>query len=236
MPNSQNGWPVHKTSDGLVPLRWITGRVLPGDVFTVLDYFGEEFNRLVEPIDKASSWGHKYRTIVGSEAISNHSSATAIDLNAPKHPIGKSNTFNSAQRNTIRGILAVLEGVVRWGGDYSGRKDDMHFEIVGSAAAVKRVADKIRNLKNPSVIPAPGTSTQGKAVDDVAVIYMAGKTPGFGILASNGGWAGLASAEEKKNLMAAGVKEVWIEERTLSYLIKDSRGLITRDPRHFIQE
>ncbi len=61
--------------------------------------------------------------------LSNHSSGTAIDLNAPRHPLGTSGTFSATQRSHIRSILNSCNGVVRWGGDYSGRKDEMHFEI-----------------------------------------------------------------------------------------------------------
>ena len=73
--------------------------------------------------------GHSYRVITGSTSLSNHSSGTAIDLNAPRHPLGTSGTFTATQRSHIRSILSSCNGVVRWGGDYSGRKDEMHFEI-----------------------------------------------------------------------------------------------------------
>jgi replication initiation and membrane attachment protein DnaB len=78
----------------------------------------------------------------GSEKImSNHSSGTAIDLNAIKHPLGKSNTFNKDQRNTIN--LLITKYGLTWGGNYKRRKDDMHFEIALNA---KQVKDKIREL------------------------------------------------------------------------------------------
>ncbi|NHA68932.1 peptidoglycan-binding protein, partial [Phycicoccus flavus] len=74
-------------------------------------------------------WGHSYREISGSTTLSNHSSGTAIDCNAPDHPLGAVGTFSSAQVSAIRTILTRCNGVVRWGGDYSSRKDEMHFEI-----------------------------------------------------------------------------------------------------------
>jgi len=40
-----------------------------------------------------------------------------------------------------------------------------------------------------------------------------------GIYAHNGSWVELASAEERTNLMRAGVPEVWILEATLYNLI-----------------
>jgi len=73
--------------------------------------------------------GHAYREISGSTTLSNHASGTAIDLNAPRHPLGASGTFSSTQVSRIRSILTYCDGVVRWGGDYATRKDEMHFEI-----------------------------------------------------------------------------------------------------------
>jgi hypothetical protein len=61
------------------------------------------------------------------KVLSNHSSGTAVDLNATKHPLGKSNTFTKEQVNTIQ-LLLVKYGLA-WGGNYKRRKDEMHFEI-----------------------------------------------------------------------------------------------------------
>jgi len=76
--------------------------------------------------------------------VSNHASATAIDLNALKHPRGVRNTFSKGQVAAIRRILASYDGVIRWGGDYSTTVDDMHFEINASKARVRAVADDLR--------------------------------------------------------------------------------------------
>jgi hypothetical protein len=78
----------------------------------------------------------------GSERVlSNHSSGTAIDLNAIKHPLGKSNTFNKDQRNTIN--LLITKYGLGWGGNYKKRKDEMHFEIALTRHEVKQ---KIKQL------------------------------------------------------------------------------------------
>lgn len=141
MPTSQNGWPVVTDSGALTPLKWVTGRVLPGDVHAVFSELCRRFNAEVEPITQAHSWGWAYRPIRGaSGGYSNHASGTAIDLNAPRHPLGATGTFTAKQVTRIRAILADLDGVIRWGGDYSGRKDAMHFEVVGTRAQVHRIA------------------------------------------------------------------------------------------------
>lgn len=96
--------------------------------------------------------------LLGASSLSNHSSGTGFDWNAPKHPLGKVNTFSVAQRNTIRAIVNVeCERAVRWGGDYSGRKDEMHFEIVVSESVCSRVLQKLRGSA-PPVSTAPVSS------------------------------------------------------------------------------
>lgn len=148
---SQNGWPVHVNQSKLVPLSYVTGRVASGDVHTILAHFCAWFDKHVEPITKGHSWGYAYRAIRGqSSGYSNHASGTAIDLNAPKHPLGSSGTFTAAQAAAIRGQLKRYDGALRWGGDYSGRKDEMHFEINGSAADMKKVVAHLKALNSSS--------------------------------------------------------------------------------------
>lgn len=146
MSVSQNGWPAVPTSTHLAVLPWITGRVLAGDVATIFDYVCRRFNAEVEPISVGHSWGWAYRDIRNAETLSNHASATAIDLNAPAHPLGAVGTFTAADVAAIRDILRDVSPVVRWGGDYAGRKDEMHFEIVGTAAQVAAVAARLRGV------------------------------------------------------------------------------------------
>jgi hypothetical protein len=168
---SQNGWNAGTPGAiGGLDTRPVPGTtvklpqgVRKGDVATVLLYVAAQFHRTVEPLRAGWCWGYHYKTIEGSRALSNHSSGTAIDLNAPRHPIGRANTFTVKQRTAIRVILRYCDGVVRWGGDYTGRKDDMHFEIVGSAADVARVARKIRGITASPAPAAPaGTMCKGK--------------------------------------------------------------------------
>jgi len=142
---SQNGWRVHTTSTPLKPLPWITGRVRRGAVFTVFDHLCRRFDAEVEPIIVGHSWGWAYRPVRGqATGYSNHASATAVDLNAPAHPLGARGTFTPSQAATIRAILTDFDGVIRWGGDYVNRPDEMHFEVNANRAAVRAVARKLR--------------------------------------------------------------------------------------------
>jgi hypothetical protein len=113
-------------------------------VAPLLVNFAKEFHELVEPIDEGQldDWGYAFRMTRGSEKIlSNHSSGTAIDLNAIKHPLGKANTFDRHQCNTIK--LLITKYGLFWGGNYKKRKDEMHFEI---ALTPNRVKQKIKEL------------------------------------------------------------------------------------------
>ena len=102
-----------------------------------------EFHKTIEPIDKGTldCWGFAFRMIRGStDSLSNHSSGTAIDLNAIKHPLGKRNTFTDKQEIIIRQIAAKYG--CKWGGDWK-RADEMHFEIDLNR---KQVKERIKAL------------------------------------------------------------------------------------------
>lgn len=159
MNSSQNGWPLIWDSS-LLDRSAVTGtnRVLElrgGAVRTVFDYLCSQFHQRVESIEESErdDWGWAPPIpIPGSTDFSNHGSGTAVDLNATRHPWGVRGTFTTSQVAEIHTILGELDGVVRWGGDYTGKVDEMHFEINAGATAVKEVADRIRTGS-----PSPGT-------------------------------------------------------------------------------
>jgi len=148
---SQNCWPAF--DDGADPLLevspWVTGRLRGGDVRYLLEHVAARFDAEVEPVDVDSSWGWGYRTVRGEEdeagdGLSNHASGTSIDLNATEHPLGARDTYTDEQVAAIRSILAEVAPAVAWGGDFDGRRDEMHFEIVGSPETVAEVAARLR--------------------------------------------------------------------------------------------
>ncbi|MGP9528568.1 peptidoglycan-binding domain-containing protein [Glutamicibacter sp. AOP5-A2-18] len=146
------GWDVlEPSSTRLTNLPWITGKVRNGDAYTILNELGRRFNSEVETIRKDWSWGYAKRPVRGASVASEHSAGVGVDFNAPAHGLGLSGTFSGAQVKSIHKILADLDGAVRWGGDYrvisgdpNARLDEMHFELQGGLALLKRVADKIR--------------------------------------------------------------------------------------------
>jgi len=151
MATSQNGWTVRLNGDEfkVVAVPPIIGSLRAGDVATVLGYVLAQFDARVEDADKGKDdWGGNVRPIRGqSSGYSNHASWTAMDVNAMLHPRGAINTFSAAEQKEIHEILDEVEGTIRWGGDYNlkiAKRDDMHFEVNVGAAALAKVAAKIK--------------------------------------------------------------------------------------------
>lgn len=155
MSKSQNGWPVvAKSACDLEPLIRnvvVPNGVLAGDVAVVFRWLAGRYDATVERLVPGTCWGWFVKTIEGSASISNHASATAVDFNADQHPMGDAttNTFSDRQIDACRAIVKAAGGVLRWGGDYSGRPDSMHWEINASAAAVKALAAKLKEAHVP---------------------------------------------------------------------------------------
>lgn len=146
---SSNGWPASKNPADIdvksfpvagagIKLRCnaIAGKLLAA--------FAAEFHEKVEPIDGKTldDWGYAYRNIRGdSTNLSNHASATAVDLNSLRHPLGKRNTFTEDQRATLDSLCKKYG--LRGGYTYKSRPDDMHFEINVSPAEAKALIEKL---------------------------------------------------------------------------------------------
>jgi hypothetical protein len=136
---SQNGWKASKDAAELeiisVPIKGTKIKVRCAKaVAPLIAGFCAEFHELIEPIDEGSldDWGYCFRMVRGStDNLSNHSSGTAVDLNATQHPLGKKGTFPSEKVPMIR-ALAKKYGML-WGGDFR-RSDEMHFEIAVTPA------------------------------------------------------------------------------------------------------
>ena len=161
MKYSQNGWSATPSliASFTVPGTQVRVALRKGDSSVILLELMRRFNAEVQSLRQKDTGGYNPRSIIDSRTLSNHASGTAVDLRWNDHPMGARGTFTAQQRATILRILRDLEGVVRWGGNYTGRKDEMHFEINASASAVKRVADKIRNGKVGKPIPKPPALT-----------------------------------------------------------------------------
>jgi hypothetical protein len=152
MATSQNGYKANDRS--LVATYTIPGSPVKitlrkGDVSVVLLDFAAWYNRNIEPLQQKDTGGYVERAIIGSTTLSNHASGTAEDLRWNDHPLGVHGTFTAEEKRKINERLAYYEGVIRWGENYNGRIDGMHYEINKGLADVKRVADKIRVDNTP---------------------------------------------------------------------------------------
>lgn len=136
MTTSYNGWTAGTREAAGVVIKTVPGTsvALPlnKDCADLLVWVAEQFHETVEPLNPGWCWGWADRLVRGSTRVSNHASGTAMDLNAPKHPLGKRGTFTAVQERRIRAIVAKA-AVVTWGGDYRARADEMHFEISDGA-------------------------------------------------------------------------------------------------------
>ena len=145
MLTSYNGWPASKDPAEIgiksypIPGTMIKLRCAEA-VAPLLIGFAAEFHALIEPIDEGEwdEWGYAFRMVRGTtDKLSCHSSGTAIDLNATKHPLGAVGTFPAEKVPMIK-ALADKWGC-KWGGAFS-RADEMHFEIgVNPTKAAKMI-------------------------------------------------------------------------------------------------
>jgi len=149
MLTSYNGYPASKDPKEIgIKSYFVKGTALKlrcaESVGPLLAAFAAEFHELIEPIDNGGldDWGYAFRMVRGTtDKLSNHSSGTAIDLNATRHALGKVGTFPAEKVPMIR-ALAKKYGL-KWGGDYVNRKDEMHFEVEVSATKAKELITKL---------------------------------------------------------------------------------------------
>jgi hypothetical protein len=147
--SSYNGWPASKDQAEIgvkpYPVKGTNLKIrCAKDAGELLAAFAAEFNTLIEPVEGGTfdDWAYAYRMVRGSsDKLSCHSSGTAIDLNATKHPLGKVGTFPAEKVPMIR-ALAKKYGL-KWGGDFKSRADEMHFEVAISREKAVALAKKL---------------------------------------------------------------------------------------------
>lgn len=147
MVDSQNGYSVIERDEAKSYDVGVEGLTVPlrnDDAGFVLANFLRRFDNRVEKLGRTETFGYSKRQIAGSDEWSNHASGTAADANASQHPFGKVGTFTVNEVFEIRELLREYDGVIRWGGDYNGTKDEMHFEIDREYDEVKLIASIIK--------------------------------------------------------------------------------------------
>jgi hypothetical protein len=154
MATSQNHWPAlsadsAKLHSWVIPTRngSVHLRLRNGSAGFILAHFTLWLAETVEPVfgGQLDDWAYAYRPVRGYETtLSNHSSGTAVDLNATKHPLGKRGTWGKGAAK-IRHRLAwrLYGGCIRGGLDYANRADEMHFEINKPLPVCEKVAKRL---------------------------------------------------------------------------------------------
>lgn len=105
------------------------------------------------------------RPVRGSKTKwSNHAFGAAIDINAAE------NGFNAKSTIPQPVIAAFKRQGARWGGDYKGRKDPMHFEFcdAGPVQAASLDAVELPPMDDGENAPDPGMDMTPPAAHDVA--------------------------------------------------------------------
>jgi len=96
------------------------------------------------------TWGFAWRPIRGTEVIrngkvvggvpTNHSSGTATDANSEFNWLGRADGGDVS-----RWMVQMFNQFgFRWGGDYSGRKDPMHWEFMGTVEDAQALTKRAR--------------------------------------------------------------------------------------------
>lgn len=145
------GWPANRQGD-MVQIRG-GGVTVPAGVHReiaalttwLLQRTVESGHRLVP----GWCWGYARRPIRGTLTPSNHSWGLAVDLNAPKNPVGR-------RGDIPMHVVRLWEAWgFEWGGHWEGRRrDPMHFEFAGTPADARRLTALMVDHSPPST-PSP---------------------------------------------------------------------------------
>ncbi len=122
-PQQEFPWMVHVTNTA-------TGR--PVERVLIHKGFGAKLSKAFTNLTKAGihteikTWDGCYneRSVRGMQTTSLHAWAMAVDLNAAKERLAQHETHWSAQ------FIAIMKAAgLHWGGDWTSRKDSMHFAL-----------------------------------------------------------------------------------------------------------
>lgn len=139
--DSERAWRLeHLRKCSAVPVvrtLWVHRRVLPIMGALVL-FLQRDGNKLGERVD---DWGYANRDIRGFPGQkSYHAWGLAIDVDATENPMGVRDT-SFRHRRKVRRVCRLLG--LRWGLDYTGRPDPMHFEFTGDRDKARRIRGKL---------------------------------------------------------------------------------------------
>lgn len=181
MATSQNGWVAGSREQANVATFVVPGypnvklalnREAAPALLAMIRWLFDHVEKPVIP----GCWGWADRKIRGSDTeVSNHASGTAEDWNAPHHVLGAVGTVPAKLRAAIAAQAAKLG--LRWGGTYTGRKDEMHFEVNCSRARMREIVAALQRRPAPKPAPKPGAPKPAPGARPT--IHKGSQSPGY---------------------------------------------------------
>lgn len=155
------GWPVNRSKDMRTVKAARSGVpfTVHHEIAPIIKYLVDEVERrgymIHTPGQTPDDWSYNNRPIRGRRTPSNHSWGLAIDIDATQYPLGSSKRHPSWMVELFR-----AHGF-DYGGDWTGRKDPMHYEFAGWPSDARRIAASIAGQPAPTPPPyrQPSTST-----------------------------------------------------------------------------
>ena len=151
------GWQVLPPSSSLSHVRMGSKQadvVVRSEIGFLVAALARDLERFTgEAANPGWCWGYNGRPIRGTtDVYSFHAFGLAVDYNAPKHPLGQTGTWGGHASSVVN--CAAHYGF-RWGGSYSGRKDEMHFEYLGTPSQALAATRQLMAgaIPTPSVPP-----------------------------------------------------------------------------------
>ncbi|MGW8062173.1 hypothetical protein ACVV2G_07805 [Streptomyces ziwulingensis] len=123
-----NGWPVLEEAESFgVEGSGQEVRLAGGDAAVVLLHVARRFHYEIGTLRDGDVHGWARERRVSADYESNYLSGTAIAVRPLSYPVGPVNGLYPNELVVVRDILAELDGVVAWGGDFTPAKES-HFE------------------------------------------------------------------------------------------------------------
>ena len=168
--HSENGWRMCNRDEcdiARIPDLFLvdTAPLRKGAPHTILGAWLKWYDLNVEEII-SPTWGWSNTNDVSN---SNHLSGTGVDINAVKYPWGR-RVMPQDRIEKIRRGLALFEGTVFWGADWS-RADEMHYQMAFREGDGRNdlFAEKLRSGHLGIYGPAPTAPTPSPAPNSQAI-------------------------------------------------------------------
>ncbi len=156
-----NGWPLLEKAESFTIEGSDQGvRLAGGDAAVVLLHVARRFHYEIDRLRDGDVHGWTGERRIEAEYESNYLSGTAIAIRPLSYPVGARNGLYPNELVVVRDILAELDGVVVWGGDFTPAKES-HFEV-----GVKPGHPRLKGVARKIVGWSEGPGDQGAGATD----------------------------------------------------------------------